>query len=100
ALPALLSRLRPLWDAQVGRVARVGRSGDPDADLLDILAQDASAREVWIRQAFGAEFHRNLADFLGADVRPLATRQQAIRLDTAAVLGATLDLRALDLVFA
>jgi hypothetical protein len=63
-LPVLLRKLRPYWLNGVGGVPRA-TEGDPDQALLDILAEDASAREVWIRPLIGADAATNLATFVG-----------------------------------
>ncbi len=65
AIPELLRRLRPAWRAQAGNVPRVGRTADPDADLLAILGMDASTREVRVRQVHGPDFRRNFFAFAG-----------------------------------
>jgi hypothetical protein len=65
AIVDLLRRLRPVWQAQTGRVPRVGASSDPDADLLAVLGMDASAREVRVRAVHGPDWRRNFFDFVG-----------------------------------
>jgi hypothetical protein len=64
-LPAMLARLRGIWADQVGAVPRVGRSNDPDRDLLDLLSMDASAREVRVRRLVGEKTHANLLALFG-----------------------------------
>lgn len=64
-LPPILTPLRTTWTAQAKRVARVGRTQDPDADLLDVLSMDASAREVRVRPVWGEDFLANLFQFYG-----------------------------------
>jgi hypothetical protein len=64
AVPNILRALLPIWKQAVANVPRAGRTGDPDRDLLELLELDASAREVWIRGAFGSDFARNLGSFL------------------------------------
>ena len=99
-LPGVLRRLLPRWAAQADAVPHVGRTADPDNDLLDILAQDASAREVWVRAVVGAEFRRNLADYLSADTMALVAWQAQLRSRLADVLTPTaLSARILNLVF-
>ena len=65
-----LRKLRDHWMTQVNTVPRVGRTQDPDRDLVETLAMDASAREVWIRRAFGPDFRRNLLGLLGSNWEP------------------------------
>ena len=52
-LPTALQRLMPIWLAASVNAARVGRSNDPDGDLLSALAMDASAQGAQIRRALG-----------------------------------------------
>lgn len=59
-LSQLLAKLRPLWLQSTSRAPHVGRSPDPDQDLLDILAMDASARQVRVRRVVGNETYLNL----------------------------------------
>ena len=99
-LPGLLRRLLPRWEAQADAVPHVGRTSDPDSDLIEILAQDASAREVWVRAVVGAEFQRNLTDYLSADTTALIARQAQLRSRLADVMTpAASSSRILDLVF-
>ncbi|MEH2501550.1 hypothetical protein V1290_000361 [Bradyrhizobium sp. AZCC 1578] len=65
-LPGLLRKLRPYWLGGVAGVPRaIAADGDPDQALLDILAEDASAREVWVRPLVGPDAATNLATFAG-----------------------------------
>jgi hypothetical protein len=64
-LPALLRTLLPVWSAAVANAPRVGRSADADADLLDLLAMDASTREVRIRRVLGQTAQWNLLTLFG-----------------------------------
>jgi hypothetical protein len=77
ALPQLLRRLLPTWSAGVAAVPRVG-TGDPDQALLDVLAMDASAREVWIRPLLGDDASTSLGNFLNVQWPARRTRQQAL----------------------
>jgi hypothetical protein len=93
AVPAespILSGLRtllPIWLQATGGVPRVGRTGDPDTDLLQVLGMDASTREVRIRQALGPEFQVNLSAFLGIDFTPWFAVQKAIATSVLSALG-------------
>ncbi len=65
-LPGLLGKLRSYWLNGVAGVPHVGAgTGDPDQTLLDVLAEDASAREVWLRPLVGPDAATNLAAFAG-----------------------------------
>ena len=60
-LPEALRKLRALWFARTDAVPRVGRTGDPDQDLLEILGLDASTREVRVRPVTGEDVLWNIA---------------------------------------
>lgn len=65
AMPDDLRRLRAIWSESVSRIPRVGKSNDPDKDLLEVLEMDASAREVRVRSVMGPNASANMAAFLG-----------------------------------
>ena len=52
-LAQLLRQLRPIWVVAASQAPHVGRSSDPDQDLLDVLSMDASARQVRVRRVVG-----------------------------------------------
>lgn len=63
-LQGILRALRDqVFRGQADRAPHVGRSADPDADLLEVLGQDASAREVRVRRVVGPGFRRALAGY-------------------------------------
>ena len=64
-LPGVLTRLRGMWQDHVGQVARVGRTGDPDQDLMETLGLDASTREVRVRPVMGEDATWNLMGLFG-----------------------------------
>lgn len=66
-LVPILRELREVWMNVVAQVPRLHREGDADRELLAVLGQDASAREVRVRAAVGEAYQRNLLDFLGID---------------------------------
>jgi hypothetical protein len=49
----LVQKLRPTFVSLAGGAPHVGATSDPDQDLLDVLAMDASAREVRVRRVLG-----------------------------------------------
>ncbi len=57
------------WKAQfltlLPGVSRVGKTDDPDADLLGVLGLDASTREIRVREVLGPEQVKNLLIFMG-----------------------------------
>ena len=65
ALPAALRGVRNVWLSKAPLVPRVGRTGDPDRDLMEILGMDASAREVRVRAVTGEDATWNLMGFWG-----------------------------------
>ncbi len=67
ALVERLSSWQPRVLEQVPHVARIGRTGDPDADLLGILALDASTREVRLREVVGPAYVRAVLQLLDTD---------------------------------
>lgn len=83
-LPNALRTLRPIWlDATAG-VPRIGRTGDADRDLLEVLGMDAATREVRIRWLFGHDLYVNLLQFTGTSALDLnATRWGEARQDIA-----------------
>jgi len=53
------------WMASVPFAPHVGATpNDPDKDLLDVLAMDASARQVRVRRVIGEDAYANLLDLL------------------------------------
>jgi hypothetical protein len=70
-LLTVLKRLAGLWLDASDAVQRIGSSADPDADLIAVLSQDASAQEVQVRRAVGKAVTRNLWALAGLDPAPL-----------------------------
>lgn len=67
ALVARLTQWQPHLLELLDGVARVGKTpADPDADLLGILAVDASAREARLREVIGPAYVRAALQLLGA----------------------------------
>ena len=65
ALPDTFRRARDLWLSKASQIPHVGRSADPDKDLMEILATDASAREVRVRPVMGEDSTWNLMGMWG-----------------------------------
>jgi hypothetical protein len=59
-LAALLGRLRGWWREAVSRVPRLGRTGDPEADLNEVLGQGPVMQRLRIREGFGRHYLENL----------------------------------------
>ncbi|MFJ5778895.1 hypothetical protein [Streptomyces sp. NPDC093094] len=70
ALPVWLRRLLRGWRTAAATAPRLGRSTDPDADLIEVFGQHASAQGAQIRKALGPDLHTNLFGFLGVDPAP------------------------------
>ena len=49
----LIQKLRPTFVSFVSGAPHIGATNDPDQDLIDVLAMDASAREVRVRRVLG-----------------------------------------------
>ncbi len=64
-LPPLLEIWRQRALARSAGIAHVGKTADPDADLLGVLSLDASAREVRLREVIGPAHLLNLFILLG-----------------------------------
>ncbi len=82
-----LRTLLPVWLQATAGVPRIGRTGDADTDLLEVLGMDASTREVRIRQVLGPEFQVNLAAFLGIEFTPWFAFQKTIADSVLSSLG-------------
>lgn len=68
-LKQLLLALRDqLWRARLADVPRVGRSTDPDQELLNILRSDALSTGYRVRNLLGPQYLRHLRSFLGEDL--------------------------------
>lgn len=86
-LPDVIRKAWGLWSAQVPHTPHLFRTQDPDQDLLDVLAMDASAREIWIRTVLGADLQSNLFNFLGVDFSSWLQQQRAIGGDAMTRIG-------------
>jgi hypothetical protein len=102
-LPHGLRRLRPLWAAAISRVPAVrpgtDPTADPDADLLGVLAMDASAREVWIRHVLGHDTMWSLGGLFGLPAGWLDPRRAIARQILQALGRTDWDPRILAMVF-
>jgi hypothetical protein len=87
ALPARLRRLSSLWRAAAGNVPHVGRSGDPDADLVETLGQHASAQGAQIRRTLGPDLHWNMFGFLGVSIAPWRAVEHGVAQDVLGEVG-------------
>ncbi len=89
-LPQLLRTARSIWEAQVGAVPHVGRTADADADLVDVMSMDASARAFRMRKMLGETAQWNLLGFLGIDWTAWSDAQKAIGAAVLASVGVPL----------
>jgi hypothetical protein len=83
-VPTELRRLREFWRRTEAGIAHVGRTADPDRDLLDVLEMDASAREVRVRTVLGPNASLNMGAFFGLNWNAAIARQLALAQELAA----------------
>ena len=86
-LPDMLSRTALLAANNTFAAPRVGRTSDPDADLIAVLGMDASARSARIRRSFGYDTTWNLFSYVGADLDGLQRAQRSVGEQILADLG-------------
>jgi len=55
---------KPAWQASTAGVPRVGGTADPDQDLVQMLAMDASSVDYRARQVIGEDAFWNISTFL------------------------------------
>jgi hypothetical protein len=65
-LAVLLAKLRPLWLDAATRVPRMGRSGDVDTDLVELLQRNPLAMVARFRKVFGPGSVANSSGFAAA----------------------------------
>ena len=66
-LVTFLSRLWPNWLSSSGVAPHMQNSGDPDAQLVQVLGMDASSMTFRGRQVMGAEFLWNYVNFVNVE---------------------------------
>jgi hypothetical protein len=66
-LVTFLSRLRQNWTNSYAAAPHMQNTGDPDAQLLQVLGMDASSMTFRGRQVLGDEFLWNYANFVGIE---------------------------------
>jgi hypothetical protein len=77
----LLVRLRDaVWRPASARAARVGRSDDPSADLVDVLEAGGLSSSYQVRNLMGEHFLRHLRAFLGEDMDSVGVWQRLVQL--------------------
>ena len=82
---ATLDRIRELvvglrdhvFRPMISAVPRVGRSTDPNGDIVDVLRTDAICDSVLMRRVMGPQYLRNLRRFLGQDLDELELLERA-----------------------
>ena len=85
-LATLLSRARPLWDnAADSRAPRMGRTDDPDADLLQVLQTTPVSGRFRFRSILGPLAVQNLKDAGGTARAQGLTAQLAVNILGSAV---------------
>jgi hypothetical protein len=99
-LPELLNRLASAAASYTDSAPRVGRTADPDADLVAVLGMDSSARGAKIRRSFGYDTTWNLYGYNGRDVSVLKQAQQHVSEQILSAIGETgRDPRALGMSY-
>jgi hypothetical protein len=69
---SILAGLRDaVWRPALAGVARVGRTDDPNGDVVDVLRTDAISTSVLVRRLMGPHYLRHLRLFLGEDLDAL-----------------------------
>jgi hypothetical protein len=63
-LADFLRRMRELWRVSLDDVPRVGRTGDPDQDLVELLGQDGLSSRYASHAVLGPDYRSNLGSFL------------------------------------
>jgi hypothetical protein len=99
----MLTRLEPLWARFTDRPPQVGRSADPDRDLVELLAMDASTQSARVRRTLGFDALWNVVTFSGAQLDRWDDLQRAVARDVLSLLdrrAEEFDPRALYLSFA
>jgi hypothetical protein len=101
ALQQRLVQWQPHLLELLGGVARVGKTpADPDADLLGILAVDASAREARLREVIGPAYTRAALQLLGMGPDLDATARAALVADALSKAGLNDTPRVATMTFA
>ena len=68
-LKDLLVRLRDgVWRSNLTEASYVGRTGDPDADLAEVMGSDGLSSSYIMRSALGRHYLQHLWWFLGVDM--------------------------------
>ena len=63
-----LRRLVSVWTEASINAPRIGRTADPETDLLEVLSMDGSSRQMRIRAGFGPTFRYNVISFMGISI--------------------------------
>ena len=71
---AILQQIEWYWLQLAAQAPHVGRSDDPDRDLLDVVVMDASARQARVRRVVGDGVYLNLAQLFNWPSRNGRTR--------------------------
>ena len=66
-LVELLSNVKSLWRESIAQVPRVGHSGDPDQDLLEVLGMTATAASIDARVGMSREYVLDISALFGLD---------------------------------
>ncbi|MFN0086633.1 MAG: hypothetical protein ACKVX9_14685 [Blastocatellia bacterium] len=67
-LADILRKLRETWRSALPRVPRIGRTGDVDRDLIEVMAMEPLSGDYAARKVKGHEYTRTVFSFLGVNV--------------------------------
>lgn len=99
-LSGLLARLATIASALTATAPHLGRTGDAERDLVELLGMDASSRTARIRRGFGYDTTWNAFGFTGRDMAAWEQAQRRLGQAILTPLGeAGRDPRALYLSF-
>jgi hypothetical protein len=100
-LAGLVSRLAGIAATLVAGAPHVGRTTDPDRDLIELLGMDASASTARVRRTLGYDAAWNMFGFTGTDMARWETAQRQVGQTVLTAIGeAGRDPRAAYLSFA
>jgi hypothetical protein len=88
-MSALFKQIVPIWSRFAILAPHVGRSGDPDQDLLDVLAMDASARQARVRRVLGDGAYLNMAQMFNWPVAAWESYHKWVGAAALAAIGVT-----------
>lgn len=83
----VLRVLRNVWRRYVKDAPRIGRTGDPDQDLLEVLGMEATSSSYQARPMVGGEYLKELWRLVAADLDAIWARYEPFTLAALNQLG-------------